>query len=492
MSRFLITHRRAGKRRAHEHRRAREVLDRALNGPELAHADRLSANVPRADHARHVVLLDADAEEMARRQWHPELIVEPPALHYAGRLRPPETGRAEPAELAAEAGRGREHVIRVDVDEDAPPGAVDVFFRLADQSGTRQVVRRTDDDGLVRLHCDPGTRIVGVAVVPHARYWPLFADTLDAQADFRLHPLPPAERHLGWWHRAMGLERWNPEAGEGIRVGIIDTGLGSHAALAHVTDLGSLIDGEHTPPTREDPRGHGTHVAGLIAARPHNPQDFGGMAAGADVYSLRVFGDGGGAHQGDIALALEALAVERGCHLVNLSLGCEQRSEIERDALVDAATHGCLIISAAGNTGGALEYPAAFEEAVAVTAVGREGCAPEGTLAAHRRPAAGDRFGSDGFYLANFCCTGDGVEVTAPGVGIISTVPDDGWAAYGGTSMAAPLVAGRLAARLADHSDYRHQAGNEQRSQMARQQLRSICCDLGLAHDLQGHGLPMG
>lgn len=491
MADFVISHCRAGKRHAHEHHRARAALADVLDGSALAGADIHGINQPGSDQARHVAVFSADPAEIRAREWHPELIVEPRHEHWPGRVRPPEVGRADAGERAADAGSGREVVVRVRDAAGRPAANVDVFVYLEGDSGPAQLARRTGDNGEIVIAHAPGARVTHVAAVPHAGAWPLIADSPGKRVEFRLAPLPAAEAGTGWWHRALGLRRYAPSRGRGIRVGVIDTGVGPHAALDHVHDLGVLVDARNHPDGGRDLRGHGSHVAGVIGARPVGDTDYGGLAPAATLYSLRVFGDTGAAHQGDIALALWEMAHERGCHLVNLSLGTASASEIERDAIIDAADHGCLTVSAAGNTCGAVEYPAAFDEALAVTALGLQDWGPAGSLPAHRRPADRGWWGPDGLYLANFCCTGPAMDCAAPGVGIISTVPGDGWAAYGGTSTAAPQVTGLLAALLSRDSGYKRLPAGRARADAARGLLIRRCRDLGLAPALQGAGMPV-
>ena len=228
-------------------------------------------------------------------------------------------------------------------------------------------------------------------------------------------------------------------------------------------------------------------MCGAIGARVNDETHYGGLAPGADLASIRVFGDNGSAHQGDIALALYALGHERGCHLVNLSLGTTERSELVADAITDACDHGCLVVCAAGNTNGDVEYPAALDEAIAVSALGEEGWGPDGSLAAHRIPDDTARH-ADPLYIANFSCHGEQIDVAGPGVGIIATVPGGHWAAYGGTSMAAPQITGVLAAALADDTDYTRLPADETRARHARKVLDELCRDLGLERIYQGRG----
>lgn len=494
MTRFVITHRRAGKREAWQHRQARAALAEVLHGGALADADVVAENAPEHDEARHVALFYADHEAVHAKVEHPDLVVEPHMEHFAGRARAPEVGEADAEELAADAGDGQELRIAVTDARGRPLAGVDVFAFFGQAPDRRQVARRTDEQGRAVIRHDASPPLAHVAAVPRHSFWPMIHDGPARDLEFRCPALPAAERGVGWWHRGAGLARYAAPRGRGIRVGVIDTGCGPNANLAHVKNLGAVIDLALDENGGADARGHGSHVAGIIGARPREAGEYGGLAAGSTLHSVRVFGPTGGAHQGDIALALWAMAHEQRCHLINLSLGTGGRSEIEHDAVVDALEHGSLCICAGGNTGGDLEYPAAFDETVAVTALGRRNCGPAGSLAAHRVPDTPDRFGRNELYLANFSCCGPGVNACGAGVGIISTVRAGDrhpapYAAYGGTSMATPYVTGVLAAALARDRRYKAMPRDHARARYARDRLRALCHDVGLAREYQGDGM---
>ncbi|MDX1626280.1 MAG: S8 family serine peptidase, partial [Wenzhouxiangellaceae bacterium] len=440
-----------------------------------------------AQASRHVAIVEAEHAAIRARDWHDELIVEPLIEHHLGHVRRPETGRAMPHEHAACHGQGRSLTVEVRGPEGDPAEGVDLFAVLGGDDGRRQLAGRTDADGCARFDHDPALVVEELAVVPPHSFWPLVVERPTERSFVTLVPLPDAVSGTGWWHRDAGFAAYDPGAGAGIRIGVIDSGIGAHPALAHVADLGAIVDCVALPDHGHDDRGHGTHVCGAIGARIDDERHHGGLAPASNLVSLRVFGDDGSAHQADIALALHAMAHEHDRQLVNLSLGAAQRSQLVADAVADADAHGCLVACAVGNTRGSVEYPAALGATIAVTAYGRLGCAPPGSLAEHRRPADGT-WRADPYFIAEFCCHGPGIDLAAPGVGIISTVPGGGWAAYGGTSMAAPQFTGCLAARLATDPRYPADQRSKERSAHARRIALRHCFDLGLAGDLQGRG----
>ena len=247
---------------------------------------------------------------------------------------------------------------------------------------------------------------------------------------------------------------------------------------------------------------HGTHVTGIIAARPtSNSQDFGGIAAGADVYVARVYAGGGPAGQegaasnGDIASAIDSLATTQQVDVMNLSLGGPDPSEIEADAIRAAIEAGVLVICASGNgNGGPVIYPAASPRAVAVSALGFPGTFPQGSIDALSVPQQADHFAASGIYAASFNNIGPQVVCVGPGVGIISTVPqtDPGqpaYAAMSGTSMACPAVCASLAALLGQDQTYRKMPRNAARAQYAWSVLARGLRQIGLNSQYQGFGL---
>jgi subtilisin len=353
----------------------------------------------------------------------------------------------------------------------------------------------TDANGRVQLPIVNGFTAAAVVAVPKDSFWTVVRRG-PVSAAIVCPPLPTAGPE-GWWHEALGIRpATDSKLGAGIKVGIIDTGCGPNQALSHVTLVGAFIAGARLGPSATtDVQGHGTHTAGIIGARPINSNHYSGIAPDAELFAMRVFPPNEGASQADIASAIDVLSQEHKCDLLNLSLGSTKKSEVLKDAIRDALARGTLCVCAAGNDGGPLNYPAAYEDCVAVTAIGLAGWGPVSALSSTRLPVRREFYGQDNYYLANFSSTGAGVACAAPGVGIISTVPASNertapYAVMDGTSMASPAACGALAALLARDASYSSLPRDITRAHAARALLLRKCRSIGLVSEYEGRGIP--
>jgi len=220
---------------------------------------------------------------------------------------------------------------------------------------------------------------------------------------------------------------WKETQGEGIKVGVLDTGI----ALEH-PDLRPAIlearDFTRSPSAAYDAQGHGTHVSGIIAAR-RNAHGIVGVAPEAKILMAKVLNDEGSGTSQDILDGIR-WAVEAGADILSMSLGSSEPDEEIHQALLLAISKGIFVITAAGNEGPDLDtvgYPAGFPEMVAVGSIDRR-----------KR-------------LSQFSSRGRQVDVVAPGDEITSCYPPRGYAVLSGTSMATPFVSGVVALALAKH-----------------------------------------
>ena len=193
---------------------------------------------------------------------------------------------------------------------------------------------------------------------------------------------------------------WAVTRGEGIRVGIIDTGIDvDHPDLAGAFAGGWDFVHEDAIPEEEavgQGYAHGTRMAGVIAAAD-NAFGVVGVAPGVSLYALKVFPMSGGARTSDIIRALQ-WAVDHHLDVVNCSFGGDDPSQLEAEAYQAARDANVLVIAAVGNDGTHVRYPAAYPSVVAVSGV--------------------DRLGKH----ASFSNRGDEVDLVAPGVDVMSTM----------------------------------------------------------------------
>ncbi|MEH3148552.1 MAG: S8 family serine peptidase [Methylobacterium frigidaeris] len=262
----------------------------------------------------------------------------------------------------------------------------------------------------------------------------------------------PAQPLVGWGERAMGLDRLPPNYdGAGVKVAIIDSGAAqpTHRNLRRVGP-GLSVVGPDRKAWTDDTIGHGSHCAGIIGGNTvANGGGIRGFAPAAEIHICRIFPGG---RFSDLVAALD-YCMEAGVDVVNMSLGGGEPSQIIEERIIRAKEMGIACIVAAGNSGGPVQFPASLPQALAVSAVGKWGEFPADSY--HATQAIDGFESRDGYFPAKFSCFGPEVDVCAPGVAIVSSLPVDGFAAWDGTSMATPHVTGLAALVLAHHPDFR-------------------------------------
>ena len=344
---------------------------------------------------------------------------------------------------------------------------------------------RTDPTGRVRLRVRATARKVErLYVFPALGFWGALGRNVAVKPEMEvaLRPLdlaaPDALRHFhGFTPLAMG---------RAVTVGIIDTGVGDHPDLV-VAGGANTVQGEKENDWRDNGAGHGTHVAGIVAGRGTSGRGVRGLAPGVRLRSYRVFGKAAdGASNYAILKALDR-AVADGCDLVNMSLGGPDQDEATRSAIVDARAQGTLVICAAGNDGrGPVSYPGAEQPAIAVSAMGRKGTFPADSTHAAEIMAPYGRDAAN--FVAAFSNVGPEIDLTAPGVAIVSTVPG-GYAAWDGTSMACPAVTGAAAALLARERLALRMVRSQARSDEMARLVFAAARTLGFGVKFEGRGM---
>ncbi|MGE5707130.1 MAG: S8 family peptidase [Bacteroidota bacterium] len=264
-----------------------------------------------------------------------------------------------------------------------------------------------------------------------------------------------------------GFERIEPQPcwdrlidGSKVLVAVLDTGVDyDHPDLAGRVVKGyNFADGNTEV---KDHDGHGTHVAGIIGASGNNHQGVCGILWNVNLLAIKVLNEQGGTDAN--ALAGLKYAVDNGAKVINLSFNSKDTAvnPLYQTAIDYARSHGALVVAAAGNDGGEVTYPANTPGCIAVSATGK-----------YRRWE----------WLAPFSNRGTCVSLSAPGAGILSTVPGGKYETYSGTSMAAPFVSGAAATLMALHPDWT--------LEQIEQRLRQATDDLGDAgkDPLYGYG----
>lgn len=475
-----------------------------LNKVLLGSVDVLNTSLRRksddVEGQRHVVVIEGDPEEIAAkaRELTADTVIEPvlpriPAVAF------PALMQTNAPNAAQGPGTGATLTLRVAGPEDEPvPGAMVVvrFNGIANPSLSISAGGISKANGSVNVTFDAMQWRPAMAVVePHGRYWTSVHNNPQSGQTLVLQALPTGSP-LGWWHLVSGLTQFDATAGQGLRIGVIDTGVGPHPALAHAVPIGAFVDGSFLAGAAQgrDVQNHGTHVSGIIGARPDGSADFGGIAPGSELYVARVFTPDGGGNQGDVANAIDVLSQDYGTDIINLSL-IGAASAIEHDAVILAWQRGTVCVCASGNQSGApVAYPAAYPECVAVSALGLTNTAPPNTIPAFNLPTQADRYGYGGLFLASFSNVGPQLLCASPGNGIVSTIPATNtepapYADMSGTSMSSPLVAAVLARLLAADKHFAGLRRDATRSAYAKQVLAQRAWTLGLNRLYQGNGL---
>lgn len=267
-----------------------------------------------------------------------------------------------------------------------------------------------------------------------------------------------------------------------VRIGVIDTGIGPHR---DITVLGgaNFIPGEDDADHKDNGDGHGTHVAGIIGA----DGQIKGLAAGAELYSYRVFPKGGDASNFHIMKAIDRARMHQ-CDIINLSLGSEEMDEAIISSIRDAYSEGILCFAANGNDGRApVNFPAAYSLTIAVSAMGQKGTFPRGTV---QTSMVKSPFGTDKKnFIAGFSNVGPETDLIAPGVGVISTYPNDLYAVMDGTSMACPAAVGMAARLLSTRADILQMPRNQQRADEMLKFLSVKTSIMGFGANFEGKGM---
>jgi len=360
----------------------------------------------------------------------------------------------------------------------------------------------TGADGVARLQLygDDAHMISGLYVKPRADYWSFYQRDPDLSLQeanvVMLRPLAewpalrglPQQNAMGWGARAMRLDQVPQHfRGRGIKVAIIDSGAATtHGNLNEIHEGFDVINKRTDRSTwNVDTLGHGSHCTGVIAAT--DPAwGIRGFAPEAEIHVCKLFPGG------QVSQLIDALeyCIEQGIDIVNMSLGGSAPSEALERQIVRAKQAGIACIAAAGNSAAAVQYPASSSHVLAVAAIGKIGEFPADSYHAETIGTDIDMYG---YFTARFSCFGPQVDVCAPGVAVVSSVPPNNFAAWDGTSMAAPHVTGLAALVLAHRPEFGSmvQARSPERVERLFQVLRMSARPVTLSDPNHiGYGLP--
>ncbi|WHH59236.1 S8 family peptidase [Petroclostridium sp. X23] len=218
---------------------------------------------------------------------------------------------------------------------------------------------------------------------------------------------------------------WGETRGKDIKVGIIDTGIDlNHEDLqGRIKEYVNFTTSDRKNAT--DDNGHGTHVAGIIAAERNNIGIV-GVAPEADLYIAKAFDKDGSAEFNAIRDSIQWMA-ERNVDVINMSFSSQSFTKEYQQLISEVSRSGISLICAAGNEGISEEgdrdtigYPARFDETVAVTAV------------------------DTNKKRTDFSSVGSEAEIAAAGKDIYSCYMDNSYATLSGTSMATPMITGAV------------------------------------------------
>ncbi|RME77455.1 MAG: peptidase S8 [Chloroflexi bacterium] len=252
----------------------------------------------------------------------------------------------------------------------------------------------------------------------------------------RLTPNDPYYKYQWNFDKIQIPAAWDIATGQGVTVAVVDTGIDFNAPDLAQADHLPGYDFHNNDDDPTDDQGHGTHVAGTIAQSTNNAQGVAGIAFNARLLPVKVMGSNGEGSYENIIKGI-MYAVNQGAQVINLSLTGSADSQAMRDAVEYAYRRGVVVVAAAGNHSGPVEFPAAYDDfVIAVGAIRLDDA------------------------LASYSNFGPQIDLVAPGGDINVDLNGDGYGDgilqqtfrstgvgysyrfFEGTSMASPHVAG--------------------------------------------------
>nr|WP_321419600.1 disaggregatase related repeat-containing protein [uncultured Methanomethylovorans sp.] len=255
--------------------------------------------------------------------------------------------------------------------------------------------------------------------------------------------------------------------GKGIKIAVLDTGIDYNHPDLKANYIGGydFVNADNYP---MDDHGHGTHVAGTIAALSNGVGVI-GAAPQAQLYAVKVVSSSGSASYSNLIAGID-WAINNNADVITMSLGGTAFSSTLQNACDNAYSKGIILVGAAGNSGSAVVYPAAYDSVIAVSAIDSTDT------------------------ITSWSCYGSEIELTAPGVNIKSTTPGGFYEYMNGTSMATPHVTGTIALMLSSKvagTSYDLNNNGKWDPAEIRSRLQSTATDLGASgkDDYYGYGV---
>jgi subtilisin len=295
---------------------------------------------------------------------------------------------------------------------------------------------------------------------------------VESDRQFEIAKAEASEYSESWALEDVGAEPVHSTGytGKGVKIAVLDTGIDyKHPELARNYKEGyDFINKDKDP---MDDNGHGTHVAGILAAAK-NGKGIVGAAPDAQIYAIKVSDAKGKGSFSGLVKGID-WAIEHDMDIVTMSITGKGGSKALAKA-VDTAynKHGLVLVAAVGNGKGDVLYPAAYPQVIGVGSVNKDNA------------------------LSSFSLTGREVEFVAPGSGIKSTAIGGKYRLSSGTSMATPLVTGAIALLLGSDEEEWEDTGmvdgdGKWTNDELREVLRGTASDLGKKgkDNLFGYGL---
>ncbi|WP_238322986.1 S8 family peptidase [Gorillibacterium massiliense] len=261
--------------------------------------------------------------------------------------------------------------------------------------------------------------------LPQSPLWPNREFPLPYPLQSSSFVIPPEGRWVPWGiDEIKAPSVWKKTAGRSVKIAVIDTGIDfNHPDLKNAAVGGINLVNRHLPPI--DDNGHGTHIAGTIAAA-NRRSGITGVAPQALIYAVKAFDYNGTAYVSDIIQGIE-WCVRNQIDIINMSFGMKSGSPALESAIRSAYTAGTVIVASSGNEGktAEIDYPARYRHVIAVGATTKQ-----------RK-------------VAPFSNRGKRIDIYAPGDRIVSTWPNNRYHELSGTSMSTSHVSGVIALLLA-------------------------------------------